>query len=98
MNSLASNTAGDELEASAAYCKSEGIGLEVTAFAFPANLDGNENWSALLSAATVHAPDAVLVAESGRLDKNQMSIQRLRSFQPCPEDYTVTSGLVPCDT
>lgn len=39
MNKLAINTLGDELEASAAFCKSEGIGIEVTDFAFPHILD-----------------------------------------------------------
>lgn len=41
MNTLAINTVGDELGASAEYCRAEGIGLEVTAFAFPTNLDGD---------------------------------------------------------
>lgn len=41
MNKLAINTVGDELEASVEFCKSEGIGLEVTAFAVPGNLDGD---------------------------------------------------------
>ena len=41
MNDLAIHTIGDELEASAAFCRSEGIGIEVTDFAFPANLDGD---------------------------------------------------------
>jgi len=41
MNNLAIHTIGDELEASAAFCRSEGIGIEVTDFAFPANLDGD---------------------------------------------------------
>ncbi|MEE9555459.1 MAG: hypothetical protein V3W18_14330 [candidate division Zixibacteria bacterium] len=39
MNKLAINTLGDELDASAAYCKAEGIGIEVTDFAFPSILD-----------------------------------------------------------
>ena len=39
MNQLAINTVGDELEASADYCRSRSIGLEITDFAFPENLD-----------------------------------------------------------
>ena len=39
MNRLAINTTGDELEASAAFCRSEGIGMEFTDFAFPWILD-----------------------------------------------------------
>jgi sugar phosphate isomerase/epimerase len=39
MKRLAINTVGDELEASADFCRAEGIGLEVSAFAFPKNLD-----------------------------------------------------------
>jgi hypothetical protein len=35
MNRLAINTLGDELEASADFCRSEDIGIEVTDFAFP---------------------------------------------------------------
>jgi sugar phosphate isomerase/epimerase len=41
MNQLAINTVGDELEASAAFCRSEGIGIEITDFAFPWNLDND---------------------------------------------------------
>jgi sugar phosphate isomerase/epimerase len=41
MNDLAIHTIGDELEASAAFCRSEGIGIEVTDFAIPANLDSD---------------------------------------------------------
>ena len=41
MNRLAINTVGDELEASADFCLSHKLGLEVTAFAFPNNLDGD---------------------------------------------------------
>jgi sugar phosphate isomerase/epimerase len=41
MNRLAINTIGDELEASAAFCRAEGIGIEVTDFAFPEVLDGD---------------------------------------------------------
>jgi sugar phosphate isomerase/epimerase len=39
LNRLAINTVGDELEASAAFCRSERIGIEVTDFAFPRILD-----------------------------------------------------------
>lgn len=39
MNQLAINTVGDEFEASAAFCRSEGIGIEITDFAFPKILD-----------------------------------------------------------
>lgn len=41
MNKLAINTVGDELEKSVEFCKAEKIGLEVTAFAFPSNLNGD---------------------------------------------------------
>ena len=41
MNRLAINTAGDELEESASYCRSQGIGIEVTGFYPPPNLDGD---------------------------------------------------------
>ena len=72
MNTLAINTAGDELEASAEYCRSKGIGLEVTAFAFPANLDGDittllESHSEAVAGITpvlVHGPFLDLVATS----------------------------------
>ena len=39
MNRLAINTVDDELEPSAEFCRAEGIGLEVTAFALPNNLE-----------------------------------------------------------
>jgi sugar phosphate isomerase/epimerase len=39
MNKLAINTLGAELEESAAYCRAEGLGIEITDFAFPENLD-----------------------------------------------------------
>ncbi len=39
MNRLAINTVGDELELSADFCRSEGIGIEITDFAFPWNID-----------------------------------------------------------
>ncbi len=39
MHQLAINTIGDELEMSAAYCRSLHIGIEVTDFAFPLILD-----------------------------------------------------------
>lgn len=38
MNAFAISALGDELEKSGVFCKSEGIGIEVTDFAFPANL------------------------------------------------------------
>ncbi|MBI2850649.1 MAG: sugar phosphate isomerase/epimerase [Chloroflexi bacterium] len=41
VNKLAINTLGDELEAAAAFCREQGIGIEVTDFAFPGNLDGD---------------------------------------------------------
>ena len=41
MNRLAMNTTGDELEKSASSCRSEGIGIEVTGFYLPSNLDGD---------------------------------------------------------
>ena len=41
MNRLAINTRDDELESSAEFCRAEAIGLEVTVFAFPSNLDGD---------------------------------------------------------
>jgi len=43
MNRLAINTVGDDLENSSAWCKSEKIGIEVTDFAFPLNLDGDQS-------------------------------------------------------
>jgi sugar phosphate isomerase/epimerase len=41
MNPLAINTLADEVSASADFCRSECLGLEVTAFAFPENLEGD---------------------------------------------------------
>ncbi len=41
MNTLAINSVDEELEDSAAFCKAESLGLEVTAFGFAANLDGD---------------------------------------------------------
>jgi len=41
MNTLAINTIGDELEDSAEYCRANKIGLEVSSFAFPQNLEGD---------------------------------------------------------
>jgi sugar phosphate isomerase/epimerase len=38
---LSINTVGEELEASADYCRSQGIGIEVTDFAFARNLDAD---------------------------------------------------------
>jgi sugar phosphate isomerase/epimerase len=41
MNRLAMNIVGDELEQAAEYCRKEGIGLEVSEFAYPTNLEGD---------------------------------------------------------
>ena len=41
MHKLAIHTIGEDLEASAGFSRSEGIGLEVTDFAFPEVLDGD---------------------------------------------------------
>ena len=41
MNKFAINTTTDELKISQEFCKAENIGLEVTAFAYPDNLDGD---------------------------------------------------------
>ncbi len=41
MNKLAINTMGDELEDSAAFCRAQSIGIEVTGFYWPPNLDGD---------------------------------------------------------
>ena len=41
MNQLAINTVGNELEASADFCRSERIGIEVTGFTFPEHLEGD---------------------------------------------------------
>ena len=38
---LAINTIEDELHSSADYCRAEGIGIEITEFAYPWNLDGD---------------------------------------------------------
>jgi sugar phosphate isomerase/epimerase len=72
MNTLAINTVGDELEASAEYCRSKEIGLEVTAFAFPRNLDGDmpallerhHNAVAGITPLLAHGPFLDLVATS----------------------------------
>jgi sugar phosphate isomerase/epimerase len=40
-NAVAVNTVGDELEATAEFCRAQGIGMEVTAFAFSQNLDAD---------------------------------------------------------
>jgi hypothetical protein len=39
MNRLAINVIGNELEDAAAFCRAEGIGIEITDFAFPWVLD-----------------------------------------------------------
>ncbi|UCC81064.1 MAG: sugar phosphate isomerase/epimerase [Candidatus Zixiibacteriota bacterium] len=41
MNKIAINTLGDELEKSADYCRSKGLGIEYTDFAFPWILNGD---------------------------------------------------------
>jgi sugar phosphate isomerase/epimerase len=41
INRMAVNAVGDELEAAADFCRAQGIGIEVTDFAFPVNLDGD---------------------------------------------------------
>lgn len=41
MNLLAINTVGTELENAASFCRSENIGMEITHFAFPQNLDSD---------------------------------------------------------
>jgi len=43
--------------------------------------DRKENWPELLNAVRSRSPDAILVAESDRLDRNRISIEKLRSFQ-----------------
>lgn len=43
MNRLAINTVGDELETAAAFCRERRLGIEVTDFAFPGNLDRDLN-------------------------------------------------------
>ncbi|CAB1061740.1 hypothetical protein D1BOALGB6SA_6515 [Olavius sp. associated proteobacterium Delta 1] len=39
---LAINAVGEELQSSADYCRTEGIGIEITDFAFPWNLDSDQ--------------------------------------------------------
>jgi len=41
INKVAINVVGEELEAAADFCRAHGIGLEVTDFAFPRNLDNS---------------------------------------------------------
>jgi len=84
MNTLAINTVGDELEASAEFCRAEGLGLEVSAFAFSKNLDGNmadlvEHHRQALSGivpALSHGPFLDLVATS--LDSAIVNVSRQR--------------------
>lgn len=72
MNQLAINTVGDELETSTTFCRSEGIGIEVTDFAFPLILDGDligriarhKNAVAEITPIIVHGPFFELVATS----------------------------------
>jgi len=42
--------------------------------------DGKEEWTALLGALKKYSPQAVLVAESDHLDRNKVSIERLKCF------------------
>lgn len=42
--------------------------------------EGKENWPELLEAIKKHSPQAILVAESDNLEKNKISIDKLRSF------------------
>jgi sugar phosphate isomerase/epimerase len=84
MNTLAINTVGDELEVSAEFCRAEGLGLEVSAFAFPKNIDGNmgdlvERHRQALSGivpALSHGPFLDLVATS--LDSAILDVTRQR--------------------
>jgi sugar phosphate isomerase/epimerase len=84
MNTLAINTVGDELEASAEFCRAVGLGLEVSAFAFPGNLDGDvseliDRHAQALSGivpALSHGPFLDLVATS--LDSAIVDISRQR--------------------
>lgn len=41
MNTLAINAVGDDLVPAAEYCRSEGLGIEITGFAFPKDLQGD---------------------------------------------------------
>ena len=41
MNRLAIITVGDEMELLAAFCREQNLGLEVSDFAFPKNLEGD---------------------------------------------------------
>ena len=47
--------------------------------------EGIETWPELLAALRTHAPDAVLVAESGALANNKLSIERIRGLQASGE-------------
>lgn len=84
MNQLAINTVGEELEASADFCKSEGLGLEVTDFAFPSILDEDlterierhKKAVAGISPIISHGPFFDLVASS--LDPKIVEVSRLR--------------------
>jgi sugar phosphate isomerase/epimerase len=44
--------------------------------------EGIENWPELMTAAGRWSPQAILVMESDRLERNQLSLQRLRNLQP----------------
>ena len=84
MRRLAINTVGDELEAAAAFCRSEGIGIEVSDFAFPRILDGDlaavidRHVKAVAGIAPIsmHGPFFELVASS--LDPAIVAVARQR--------------------
>ncbi|MBA7623547.1 hypothetical protein ES703_30943 [subsurface metagenome] len=84
MKKLAINTVGDELEAAADFCRSEDIGLEVSAFAFPNNLDTDlttlieRHKKAVVGISTVlsHGPFLDLVATS--MDPAIVEVSRQR--------------------
>jgi sugar phosphate isomerase/epimerase len=84
MNQLAINTIGDELEAAAAFCRSEQLGLEITDFAFPSILDENVNTRidrhkealAGISLISSHGPFFEMIAASR--DKAIVSVVRDR--------------------
>ena len=84
MNPIAINTVGDELEVSAAFCKSEGIGIEITDFAFPSNLDDDPTPRIIrhakaiagITPITSHGPFFDLIATSR--DKAIVAVARQR--------------------
>lgn len=84
MNKLAINTIDDQLEKSAEFCQAEEIGIEVTDFAFPVNLDADmtslikRHKEAVdgVSPLSLHGPFFDLVATS--LDKAIVELTRQR--------------------